>query len=252
MIVLKHAIKSGTAATTGLELVRMLVGARTIHQPYTSSQKIFFLNAMLLIALVSSYFQTQLNAYCVAPNSVSTVNSRDDLIKSGLELFGPISLKQFIVHPDLRKRYRMGEFSECVEHVDREKIACVQECSRMRYSWYEGSYLHMAKGRLRELFLVFMMREDWPLRATLKKNLRRIGGAGIIINLRTREKRDFLRNEENHLESIAGTMTLEHLGFFFIIMGSLFGFATLVFLIEILLHKIIKLKNRLTPCTYNI
>ena len=241
LFLLKHVLRSRSTATTGLELVRMLVGARTIRQPYSPSQKIFFLNAMLLIALVSSYFQTQLNADYVAPDSIATVNNRNDLIQSGMEVYGRMTLKKFIVHPDLQQRFKISEFDECVKRVaDGEKIACLQECLRIRYILNEGSYLHVAKERLRELFLVFIMREDWPLRARSKKNLRRISEAGIIVNLNTRERRHFLTNETTHFESMAGTTTLEHLGLVFIIMGFLFIFATFVFLMEILWHKIIK------------
>lgn len=219
-----------------LEFLRMILSPPSMQQPQDQSARMFFTVLIFLTMAINAYFQTQMSAMYTAPDTDPAIETIEDLEKSNLEVHGHKNFREFFYRSVIYKRYRSNDIIHCAKQLEAgEYKSCVYAC-RSAYLVNETDSTHIAKNKMKELFMVFITREDWPLLSRFDQLLRRMSESGFLYLFYKRETwfletHAFVREKQSSLK-----MSLKHLSVAFYAMAGGFVFATIAFVIEVAVH----------------
>ncbi|XP_031781627.1 uncharacterized protein LOC116416658 [Nasonia vitripennis] len=163
-----------------LEFLRMILCPPSMQQPQDQSGRIFFAVLIFLTMAINAYFQSRLSAMYTAPDTDPAIETIEDLEKSNLEVHGSNNFREFFYRSVIYDRFRTNSLSNCTKELEAgEYKSCIYACP-LKYLINETHSTHIAKHRMKELFRVFITREDWPLLPRFDQILRRMSESGFF------------------------------------------------------------------------
>lgn len=240
IIPLKYILQESTSEA-GLDCLRMFVSAATRREPDEFSKKLFYLTLMFSLFTISSYIQSSLTAVNVVPDERSNIDTVEELIGSGLSVYGRLNYKDLITDEEIRKRFHPDTIDGCFNRLFKaEKIVCIYPDLFVKFYIYENQTTHISKGGLSERSLSYTFAEDSPLRSKFSWVLQKMSEAGLIRLFYERHNMYFLRNyAESNTEESLDMIKLKIV--FYILMGG-WLLAVLAFLLENVYYIYIKLR----------
>lgn len=173
IVVFKYLMRL-TMSKAILELFRMLMSIPTFLKPDNLLTKSLFMIFFLLTMVINMYFQSKLTSYDVVPKTNPTINTKDDLIKSRVPVYGSISYNEFLSDLNIGNRYHYVEYGKCSNLLlEGNRVICVTTCHEARLNAFEKDSLHVSE-EFRRLSMSFSMTEDWPLQSKFNLLLRRL------------------------------------------------------------------------------
>lgn len=232
---LKYLLKRSMISSF-LEILRMLLSMSSLRQPQQSVQRILFAILIFLTMMLNSYFQSRMSAMHIVPNSDPTIDSREDLEKSDLLVYGKKDNKEFFQDSAINSRYvDENNYTNCIELLTRgERVSCLFSCL-LRDRINKSPDMHVAKYMIKEIFGVMYTRQDWPLKLKFDRTIRKMHEAGITKFHEDIEKRVFEKRDPNHEEY--ASLSIEEMSIAFYVLVGGFVAAIGVLIAEITICK---------------
>ena len=234
LLILKFLVTKKSWLACSLEVARMTVGMSSLSRP-RSTRKFFAI--FLLITMFANFFlQYLVNSFYMLPNFDAVIDTLDDLVASNLPVYGYPNYKEFFAaYGDLAHRYRDNEnVHECLARLHRhEEVVCMYMCKLHNVT--NNKLIRVAKNRMRNLYITFMIREDWPLLSRVNAVLARMSEAGLFRLFRNRDVQryqKYARKRKKWRSVNLRTTTPTFLGLAWSIV-----LATCVFLVEIVVYR---------------
>lgn len=179
VVSLKYLLKQNIISS-GLEVLRMILGTSSIHSPRNSFRNVCFIALVFITFTLNVYFQSRMSYMFTTINEHMLIETLDDLENSHFDVHGHKNFKQFFHDSVLFDRYRYSDHRICLKSLEQgEQISCVMPCS-LKYKAKENNSFHLAKNMMKELFVGYMVREDWPLLPRFDELLRWMDESGFL------------------------------------------------------------------------
>ena len=217
-----------TICSAGLQCMRIFVGSRYNESLNSWPKKISLILLVYFQLITSSYIFSNLSSLTTMTNRSPAIESFDDVLKKGLQIYGLQSHKDLILNVELRDHYHgVKDLANCTNQLLANKdIACMSSCFRTRLHVEEDDYIHISKNDLTS-YLTFSTAPDWPLLSKLNSILLHISETGIDRLLTERHLRLYVKiyktGETIKSISIANIMFV----FWILIIGWLLGIVLL-------------------------
>lgn len=146
----------------------------------------------------------------------------------------------------LQSRYNVVSYEACKQYVKNSTNAvCVGDCYHVYYRIKEDMDLYMSKS-LRDTTQTFVTREDWPLYRRVNTAIQQMVQSGLISKFRKDSIVPLTRKWEMLQAKKQGfkVMLLPQLAFSFYILGIGYSCASVIFVVELMVGRIGRRRNR--------
>ena len=226
--------------TAVLTIVRLICNASVPSLPNNVAARIFLSALFIFLVTLQAIYQGKLASLLTKPVALPNVETFEDLDNFDYTTYGHRRFEFYFEKWNLRKPFvPLTDFS-CIQYVLRDNsAACINE---QRYLCDEAiKYnLHLS-NLLMQGFVVFLIREDWPVEERLNTVLSRLIEGNIIDYVFMKDVESGLRKRKIDKKDMQNqkftVMALKDLAFAFAILGVGLAMATAVFFLEVLTRK---------------
>lgn len=150
-----------------------------------SGRKKWFLMYLTVVSFVVSLFlESTLSSSLVLPNSHFSIDSKDDLLAAvnlGYNVFGPAFVRE-LLNDNITKAFHHERLTRCAKKLHtRSKSVCLSDGFAInKYAKGVDERVHISEHRIENWDYVFLVREDWPLRARVDFLIQQLKESGIL------------------------------------------------------------------------
>ena len=222
-----------------MNIVRLICNAAVPNLPNNAATRIYLSGLFMFMITLQGIFQGQLASLLTKQVALPNVNTLEDLENLDYTIYGYKALAPLFKKFNDSGRFVPLEQFDCEKYVLRNaRAACVKE-------WVSAVdsaaklHLHPSNDKLIKMFLVYVIREDWPVEERLNTVISRLFEANILEYVRTKEPgltiSKLKYNETKKANQKFEAITLNELTFAFVILGIGLVFSTVIFIVEVLL-----------------
>ena len=229
-----------SVTTTILTIVRLICNAAVPNLPNNVAARIYLSGLFIFVVTVQGIYQGKLASLLTKQVALPNVDTLEDLENYNYTIYGKKDYTSFFMNPNFSGQIVALDNFNCVKYVLREdSAACIVEW--LYSSKVADEYdLHVSSDKLVELYIVFFIREDWPLENRINTVLSRLFEGDIIHRVYMKKAGLTMRkvelNEEEKDNQMFEVITLKELAFAFAILGIGLACSTVIFIVEIFMQ----------------
>ena len=227
-----------------LNMIRLVCNTSLLKLPTYEAPRIYLAFVFFFVVTLTGIYQGKLASLLTHSIRRPLINSHGKLADSDYTIYSNLNIENLIDVRALNGRFVRINTSDCVSHILKDSSAvCVHERSHL-LALQKKKDFYVSTKNLAELSLVYVVREDWPLQDRVDQIILRLSEANLI-NYQFQKERNALSpvlkfyekwNEKRKFK----VLRLKNLKFAFEFLAIGLGFATVTFIVEVLL----KLRNR--------
>ncbi|OXU23560.1 hypothetical protein TSAR_004670 [Trichomalopsis sarcophagae] len=168
-----------------LEFLRLLTGMPMFRQldHFFHGWRLMLLNIVLFNYWINLYFGTQLTSSFAIKRDDPNINSIENLLKSGYDIAGDKSFKEFLRFKALRDRFKEATMADCLQDLKtRGNIACLIDCYQADHCvlMHNSTNVHISEA-LYSTYVAYIVREDWPLLPRINQVIQNLRENGVYL-----------------------------------------------------------------------
>ena len=224
-----------------LNIVRLICNTAVPNLSNHVAMRMYLGGLFIFLLTLQGIYQGQLASLLTKQVSLPNVDSLEDLENWNYTIYNHKDITQYLKVLNFSGRVVSLEDFACEKYVLEDAgAACVHEWSLL-VNIAKSSDLHLSRNQLIRMFLVYLIREDWPVEEKLNTVISRLVEADIFHRVSRKKIDSTIRrikyDEEKKDKQEVKVMTLNELAFTFAILGIGLGCATVIFIVEILMQK---------------
>ena len=222
-----------------MTIVLLICNAALPNLPNRVATRIYLSGLLLLTLTLQAIYQGQLASLLTKQQALPNVDTLEDLENLKYTIYGYKKFTQYFENLNYSGRVVPLEQFGCQEHVLRDAgAACVLEWSFAVESAAKLN-LHPSKDKLINMFIVYLVRKDWPVEKRLNVVMSRLFEANILEYAYAKEPSLTISklkyNEKEKAKQKFKVITLKELAFSFAILGIGLAFSTAIFIVEVII-----------------
>ena len=221
---------------TFMTIVRLICNAAVPNLPNNTATRIYLSGLFLFMLTLQAIYQGQLASLLTKQKALPNVNTLEDLENFNYTIYGYKTLVQFF--KNYNGRIVPLEDFDCEKYVLRDAgAACINDWS-FAVDIAAKLNLHMSNDKLMKMFVIYLIRDDWPVEERLNTVISRLFEANILEYVRIKEPgltiAKFKYNDKEKDKQKFQVITLKELAFTFVILGIGLTCSTVIFIVEVL------------------
>ena len=231
-----------------LHIILLICNTALPNLPNNVARRIYLGCLFIFMVNLQAIYQGQLASLLTKQVALPNVDTVQDLEKFNYTVYTHKTAVRYFEEANFRGRVVPLEELYCKQYVLRDKsAACVEDW------WYfvdtaATTTLHLSNDMSMNFFLVYLIRDDWPVEERLNILISRLFEANIFENVRLKKPNLLLskmkNSEQEEYEQKFQVITLQELAFAFSILGVGLVFSAVVFIVEVLTEKISDVYSR--------
>ena len=223
-------------------IVLLICNAALPNLPSNIASRIYLSGLFVFMVTLQAIYQGQLASLLTKQVALPNVERLEDLENLNYTIYTHKTLVRYFEETNVRGRVVSLEDFDCMNYVLRDdNAACVQDW------WFlvdpaVNLNLHLSHDMSMNMYLVYLIRDDWPVEEKLNTILSRLFESNILEYVRMKKpgltlskfKYKQIQKDNQKFQVI----TLQELAFAFAILGIGLVFSAVVFIIEVLTEKI--------------
>ena len=224
-----------------MNIVRLICNAAVPNVPNNVPRRIYLSCLFTFMLTLQAIYQGQLASLLTKQQALPNVDSLEDLENFDYTVYGYKSFTRYFKLWNYSRRIVPLEYFECENYVLRDAAAaCIMEWS-FAVQTAERLNLHVSNDRLIKMFIVYLIRDDWPIEERLNTVVSRLFEANILDYVRTKEADSTMSkikwNEKEKDNQKYEPITLKELAFVFAILGIGLALSTVIFTVEVIISN---------------
>ena len=219
-----------------LNIVRLICNSYVPNVPNNVAARIYLTGLFLFVVTIQAIYQGQLASLLTKPTALPNVETFEDLQNLEYTIYGHASLTHYFEQLNFRGPVVGLQNFNCEGYVLKDDAAACIADQLVLVNKANDYGLHLS-GPLIPMFIVYIIREDWPVEARYNTVLSRLIEGNIIDGIVEKDFELILKKkkfDEKHKDDQRFTViTLEELAFAFAILGVGLAGATVVFFVEV-------------------
>ena len=229
-----------SVTSASLNIVRLICNTAVPNLPNNVAMRIYLSGLFAFCVTLQGIYQGQLASLLTKQVNLRNVETLEDLENFNYTIYGHKDMTSYLEILNFSGRIVALDDFFCEKFVlDDAGAACVRGRSLL-VDIAKKHNLHISRNYLLEMYLVYLIREDWPIEEQLNTLISRLVEADIFyqvlfkkVDLTVRRmKHDQKEKNKQKFEVI----TLKELAFAFAILGIGLACSSLIFIIEILIR----------------
>ena len=222
-----------------LNIVLLISNAALSNLSNNVAPRIYLSCLFMFMVTIQGIYQGQLASLLTKQVALPNVDTTKDLENFNYTVYTHKTIARYFEKQNFSGRIVSLENFGCENYVLRDdSAACVEDW------WFlvevvTKSNLHMSNGMSMEMYLVYLIRDDWPVAEKWNIILSRFFEANILEYVRLKELKllssKLKHQEEEKKRQKFKVITLQELAFAFGILGIGLAFSTVVFIVEVLM-----------------
>ena len=229
-----------SVTSASLNIVRLICNTAVPNLPNNVATRIYLSGLFIFSVTLQGIYQGQLASLLTKEVNLRNVDTLEDLKNLNYTIYGHKDITSYLEILNFSGQIVSLEDFFCEKYVLNDAgAACVWGRSLLM-NIAEKHNLHISRDYLVEMYLVYVIREDWPIEEKLKTLISRLVEADIYyevlfkkVDLTVRRKR---YNEKEKNKQKFKVITLKKLAFAFAMLGVGLACSSLIFIIEILIR----------------
>ena len=222
-----------------LNIVLLICNAALPNLPNNVATRIYLSSLFMFMVTIQGIYQGKLASLLTKQVALPNVNTLKDLENFAYTVYTHKTNAGYFEKSNFTGRIVFLDNFNCENYVLRDdSAACVEDW------WYlvdavTKSDLHLSNDMAINMYLVYLIRDDWPVEERWNTIMSRLVEANILEYVRLGEfkslysKLRYREVEKNRQEY--QVITLQELAFAFAILGIGLAFSTLIFILEVLM-----------------
>ena len=221
-----------------LNIVLLICNAALPNLPSNVATRIYLSGLFIFMVTLQAIYQGQLASLLTKQVALPNVDTLEDLENFNYTIYAHKSAVPYFAKKHFHGRVVSLNDFNCENYVLRDdSAACVKDW------WYlidtaANSNLHLSNGMSMDWYLVYLIRDDWPVEERLNTILSRLVEANILEYVRLKKPKAWFSklqySERQEYNQKFKVIKLQELAFAFDILGIGLVISTVVFIVEIL------------------
>ena len=220
-----------------MTIVRLICNAAIPNLPMNIATRIFLSGLFLVMLTLQAIYQGQLASLLTKPQALPNVETLEDLAKFNYTIYLYKSFKPYFENHS--GRVVSVEDFDCENYVLKDAGAACIKGWNYAFDSAAKFNLHPSKDTLTTWFVIYVIREDWPVEERLNTLISRLFEAHIFeLIWKNQPKLSVLKIKYNEKEKALQkfqVITLKDLAFAFAILGTALVFSTVIFIVEMIM-----------------
>ena len=229
-----------SVTSASLNIVRLICNTAVLNLPNNAAMRIYLSGLFIFSVTLQGIYQGQLASLLTKQVNLPNVDTFENLENLNYTIYGHKDITSYLEILNYSGRIVSLEGFDCEKYVlDEAGAACVWGRSLL-INIAEKHNLHVSSDYLVEMFMAYLIREDWPIEEKLNTLISRLIEADIFyqvlfkkVDLTVRKMR---HNEKEKEKQKYEVMTLKELAFAFAILGLGLACSSVILIIEILMQ----------------
>ena len=219
-----------------LSIVRLTCNSCVPNVPNNVAARIYLTGLFMFVVTIQAIFQGQLASLLTKPRALPNAETFEDLENLEYTIYGGTLFTSYFKEFNFRGRVVGLQNFDCEEYVLKDPAAaCVNEQLAL-INAANKSGLHLSDPLI-PMFIVFIIREDWPLEERFNTIMSRFIEGYILDDIVKKDFELILRknkfDEKHKGDQRFAVIRLKNLAFAFAILGIGLAGATVVFFVEV-------------------
>ena len=222
-----------------LTIVRLVCNAAVPNLPSNVAARLYLSGLFMFTVTLEGIYQGQLASLLTKQVALPNVDTLKDLENYNYTIYGNKEFTSYFKNLNSSGQIVPLEGFYCSEYVLRDHdAACIMDWLYSLDVANEND-LHVSSGKLVEMYVAYVIREDWPLEDRINIVISRLFEADIFYRVYMEKlsvalrKIKFKEKKDNQMTEV---ITLKELAFAFAILGIGLACSTVIFIIEMLMH----------------
>ena len=222
-----------------LTIVRLVCNAAVPNLPSNVAARLYLSGLFMFTVTLQGIYQGQLASLLTKQVALPNVDTLKDLENYNYTIYGNKEFTSYFKNLNSSGQIVPLEGFYCSEYVLRDHdAACIMDWLYSLDVANEND-LHVSSGKLVEMYVAYVIREDWPLEDRINIVISRLFEADIFYRVYMEKlsvalrKIKFKEKKDNQMTEV---ITLKELAFAFAILGIGLACSTVIFIIEMLMH----------------
>ena len=222
-----------------LNIVLLICNAALPNLSNNLATRIYLSSVFILMVTIQGIYQGQLASLLTKEVALPNVDTMEDLQSLEYTVYTHKTLVRYFETSNYTGRVVSLETFGCDNYVLKDdSAACVDD------DWFlvaaaSKSHLHLSNGMSMNMYLVYLIREDWPVEKRWNAIISRLFEAHILEYVRLKKLKSFYSklkySEEERNRQKFRVMTLQEVAFAFALLGIGLAFSSAVFVAEVLM-----------------
>ena len=222
-----------------LNIVLLICNAALTNLPNNVVTRIYLSSLFILMVTIQGIYQGQLASLLTKQVTLPNINTVEDLQNFNYTIYTHKTYVRHFGKSNFRGRVVSLGIFDCRNYVLKDdRAACVDD------PWFlvnaaSESYLYLSNGMSLDMYLVYLIREDWPVEERWNIIISRLFEANILEYVRQMKLKSFYSkakySEKEKNRQKFQVMTLKEMAFDFALLGIGLAFSTAVFIVEVLI-----------------
>ena len=228
--------------TAFLNIVRLVCNTSLLKLPTYVAPRIYLALVFFLVLTITGIYQGKLASLLTHSKHRPFVNNHGEFVDTDFTIYGDVDFEQLLNNTTFKGSFVNME--NCTSLMSSDLFtACISERSHLLALAAKNDF-YVSDRDLVEFYVVYAIREDWPLQDSINRIISRLSEANLNLYQLRKERNALLPFTEFYKAAmkhrIFKALRLENLNFVFKFLGIGLGLATVSFVAEVLL----KLRNR--------
>ena len=229
-----------SVTSASLNIVRLICNTAVPNLPNNVAMRIYLSGLFIFSVTLQGIYQGKLASLLTKQVNLQNVDTLEDLENFNYTIYANKRVTSYLEILNYSRRIVPLEEFNCEKYVLEEAAAaCVSD--RLHLVNIAKTYdLHLSSNHLMKMFIVYLIREDWPVEEKFNTAISRLVEADIfnrvwfekVDSTMRRIKCDEKEKDKQKFE----VMTLKELAFAFAILGIGLAFSTVIFIVEIFMQ----------------
>ena len=223
-----------------LNIVRLICNTAVPNLPISVPMRIYLSGVFIFSVTLQGIYQGQLASLLTKEVNLQNVDTLEDLENWNYTIYVNKDVKPYREALNFNGRIVSLEDYVCEKYVlEQAAAACVND--RLLLINIARKYdLHLSRDHLMKMFIVYLIREDWPVEEKLNTVISRLVEADIFNRISLKEVESTIRrikyDDKEKDKQKFKVMTLKELAFAFAILGIGLACSTVIFILEIFMQ----------------
>ena len=223
-----------------LNIVRLICNTAVLNLPNNVTMRIYLSGLFIFALTIQGIYQGQLASLLTKEVNLQNINLLEDLENFNYTIHGNKDITSYLKIANFSGRIVSHDDVNCAKYVLEDPVAaCIYE-SLILVDIAEEYNLHLSRDHLMKMFIVYLIREDWPVEEKLNTVISRLVEADIFqrvwfqkADLRIRKIKYDAKEKDKQKFKV---MRLKELAFAFAILGIGLACSTVIFFVEIFMQ----------------
>ena len=226
-----------------LNCIRFICNMYLPNLPTTPAARIFLASLFLYSITIQGIYQGKLAQILTTEVRSRRVDTIKDLAVQGHTIYGYHTYSDYFMAPIFKNRFVGLNDTRCADYVMRDtRAACVRQWLLLVEDAVTLNYLHLAREDIYKDYVIFVIRQNWPLEQRINQIIRRMRESHFIEYWKDKLIRDKL-NKFLYYKALAESyfykpVTLSQMDFAFAILAIGLTFAFISFIVEVAIGRI--------------